>query len=106
MEEQDFDMYWSEFYPNAIEDIPSPRPCVPDDDPTNTSGLPKVQLSAYVDADHAHDQATRRSVTGIIIFINQTPIRFLSKRQTVCQTATYSSEMVAACSATDLLIEY
>ena len=57
-EAQDFDMYWSEFYPDAVKDIPSPRPCVPDDDPTNTSNLPKVQLSAYVDADHAHDQAT------------------------------------------------
>ena len=34
----------------------------------------KVIISAYGDADHAKDEVTRRSVTGILIFLNCTLI--------------------------------
>jgi hypothetical protein len=36
---------------------------------------------AFVDTDHAHDQVTHRSVTGILLFMNGMPIRWVSKRQ-------------------------
>jgi hypothetical protein len=34
----------------------------------------KARITIFVDADHAHDVVTRRSVTGIILFINKTPV--------------------------------
>ena len=37
-----------------------------------------------------------RSVTGILHFINQTLVEWLSKKQTMCETATHGSEFVAA----------
>ena len=50
----------------------------------------------FVDADHAHDTVTRRSVTGIVLFVNQTPIKWLSRRQATVETSTYGSELCAA----------
>jgi len=68
----DVDVNWDEQYPGA-------REVLPDDMPTPKGK--KVNLTLYVDADHAHDQLTRRSVTGILLFINNTPIKWYSKRQ-------------------------
>ena len=55
-----------------------------------------VILTHYMNANLYHDMVTGRSVTGIIHFINQTPIDFFSKKQPTCETATYGSEFVAA----------
>jgi hypothetical protein len=90
---------WQEFYPDAGEEMPP------------TSSIPKpcgkaARITVYKDADHAHDQMTRRSVTGIILFVNNTPIRWLSKRQKTVETSTYGSELVASRMATDLILEY
>jgi hypothetical protein len=65
----------------------------------------KVRITCYVDADHAHDTVTRRSVTAILLFVNNTPIRWYSKRQKTVETSTYGSELVAARIATDIIIE-
>ena len=54
-----------------------------------------VQITTYVDADHAHDQVTRRSVTGILLFVNNTPTKWYSKRQNTVETSTYGAELVA-----------
>ena len=59
-----------------------------------------------MDADHARDKVTRKSVTGIVLLLNNTPITWLSKRQKTVETSTYGSELVAARIATDLLIEW
>jgi hypothetical protein len=86
---------WKDFYPDAAEEMPPNMP------------LPKgkgVRITCYVDADHAHDQLTRRSVTGIIILVNNTPIKWLSKRQKTVESSTYGSEMVASRIATDMVI--
>ena len=88
---------WREFYPEAQEGIP-------DDLPEPTPGK-KVQVTIMVDADHAHCQVTRRSVTGILVFINSTPIRWVSKMQKTVETSTYGSELVAARIATDIAME-
>ena len=64
-----------------------------------------ARLTVYVDADHASDKVTRRSVTGIIVFLNNTPIRTFSKRQKTVETSTYGAEMVAARIATDIILE-
>ena len=47
---------------------------------------------------------TRRSVTGILIFINNTPIKWICKRQKTVETSTYGSELVAARIATEAVI--
>ena len=53
-------------------------------------------LTCFVDADHGRDQLTRRSVTGIILLLNNTPILWVSKRQNTVETSTYGSELVAS----------
>ena len=64
------DADWTEFYPDAEEELPSDMP-----DPR---GKP-VRITVYLDADHAHDVVTRRSVTGIFILLNNTPIKWVGK---------------------------
>ena len=59
--ETELESNWQEFYPEAEEDIPH--------DMLKPKGK-KARITVYVDADHAHDQVTRRSVTGIIVFVN------------------------------------
>ena len=78
--------FMKELYPDAIEDVPpnAPKP----------RGEP-VQITCFVDADHAGDQVTRRSRTGILIFVNKSPIMFYSKRQNTVETSTFGSEFVA-----------
>ena len=65
----------------------------------------KIRITAYKDADHAHDILTRRFVTGILLFINNTPVRWESKHQKTVETSTYGSEFVAAKQATELIME-
>jgi hypothetical protein len=89
-------MDWIEFYPDATEDLPYDMP--------HPAGS-KAMLTCYVDADHARDKVTCRSVTGIILLINNTPVLWISKRQKTVETSTYGSELVAARIAVDLLIE-
>jgi hypothetical protein len=63
---------WMEFYPNAGEEIPKDLP---------PEKGPRIKMTVYVDADHAHDLVTRRSITGIPVMLNNTPRRWISKRQ-------------------------
>jgi hypothetical protein len=86
---------WQEFYPDAEEELPHDMP-----EPRGKS----VRIMVYLDADHAHDLVTRRSVTGVLIFINNTPIRFKCIRQKTVETSTYGSELVAARMATEMVI--
>jgi hypothetical protein len=55
------DATWTEFYQDAEEDIPH-------DLPQSYGNVAK--LTTYVDADHARDKLSRRSVTGIIMLLN------------------------------------
>jgi len=77
---------WSEFYPDAKELFP------PDMPESRGKG---VQMTCFVDADHAGCRETRRSHTGVIIFINRAPILWFSKRQSTVETSTFGSEIVA-----------
>ena len=52
-------------------------------------------ITAYVDSDHAGDSVTRRSRTGFIVFLNNAPIYWLSKKQNSCETSSYGSEFRA-----------
>jgi hypothetical protein len=59
----------------------------------------------YVDANHAHDLATSRSITGIMVILNNKPIRWISKLQNSVKTSTYGSELVASKIAMELNLE-
>ena len=74
-------------YGNVREEIPGDAP------------IPKgkrVILSSYKDANLYHDLMTGRSVTGVLHYINKTPIDWFSKKQATVETATYGSEFTAA----------
>ena len=87
---------WIEFYPDACEDMPPDMP-----DPRGA----EAKITVFVDADHARNQVTRRSVTCIMLLLNNTPLVWISKRQKTVETSTYGSELVAARLAIDLIIE-
>ena len=87
---------WEEFYPGIKEELPPDMP--------EPKGKP-VRITVYVDADHAHDVVTRRSVSGILLMLNNTPIRWVSKRQKTVETSTYGSELVAARLSVELIME-
>jgi hypothetical protein len=87
---------WMEFYPNASEEIPKDFP---------PEKGPRFRKTAYVDADYAHDLVTRRSITGILVMLNNTPIIWISKPQKSFETSSYGSELVASWVATKLILE-
>jgi hypothetical protein len=57
-----------------------------------------------VDSDHAGNVVTRRSHTGILIFVQNAPIIWFSKRQNTVESATFGSELVALRVCKDLLV--
>jgi hypothetical protein len=86
---------WTHLYPEAQEEIPVNAP-----KPLGNA----IQLNIFVDAAHADDLVTRRSTTGIIIFVNGTPLKWYSKRQNTVESSTYGSEFVALRIATEFAI--
>jgi hypothetical protein len=85
---------WTEFYRDAQEAIPPNAP-----EPRGNG----VIMSCFCDADHAGNKVTRRSHTGIIIFVNRAPIIWFSKRQNTVETSTFGSEFIAARIAVELV---
>jgi len=56
----------------------------------------------FVDADHAGNRLTRRSHTGILIYLNSAPIIWYSKAQSMVETSTFGSEFVAMKTAVEM----
>jgi hypothetical protein len=79
---------WIEFYPDAEEDIPY--------DMLAPMGG-EATMTVDVDADHARDQVIRRSVTGIMLLVNNTPLVWISKRQKTVESLTYGSTCCCLC---------
>ncbi len=88
---------WKNFYPEGKEELPHDQPY-----PKGT----KDKITCFVDANHARDKATTKSVIGILLFINNNPVWWISKRQTTVEMSTYRSELVAFWMATDVIVEY
>ena len=86
---------WTEFYPDAEEEDPPHMP--------EPLGVP-VSSHCFVDSDHAGNKVTRRSHSGILIFVNGALITWFSKRQNTVESATYGSELVALRIARDLIV--
>jgi len=68
---------WQESYQHAQEEIPYDM-----QEPLGRS----ARITCYVDANHMHDQATRGSVMGILLFINGMPIKWVSKQQNTVES--------------------
>jgi hypothetical protein len=82
---------WTDFYGDVVPpNAPEPR------------GNP-VQMTAFVDANHAGNQVTRRSHSGILIYCNSAPIVWYSKGQATVETSTFGSEFIALRIATELI---
>ena len=84
---------WQDFYPDAEELMPRNM-----SEPLGKS----VRIWTYVDANHARNLANRRLHTGIIIYINNAPIIWSSKRQNMVESLSFGSEFVALRIATEL----
>jgi hypothetical protein len=63
-----------------------------------------LKLTVFVDSDHAHDQKTCRSITGLLGLVGCTPIMAKAKRQTSVESSTYGAEFSAARSAVEYII--
>ena len=81
---KDYD--WFDFYRDAEEELPPNMP--------SSRGLP-VTINVFVDADHAGNKVTRRSQTGVLIFVNKSPIHWYSKKQPTVEASTFGSEFCA-----------
>jgi hypothetical protein len=77
---------WKEFYGDVEEPIPPNAP--------SPKGHP-IQINAFVDADYAGNKITRRSHTGILIYLNCAPILWYSKSQSTVEASTFGSEFIA-----------
>ena len=85
----------AQLYPDAKEELPHNAP--------KAKGAP-VQMNCFVDSDHAGDRKTRRSHTGIIIYLNKAPIIWYSKKQSTVESSTFGSEFVALRVAAEQII--
>ena len=77
---------WTEFYQDAEELLPPDMP--------EPLGHP-VQMTTFVDSDHAGDKVTRRSRSGVLVFLNRAPIVWYSKKQNSIETSSFGSEFTA-----------
>jgi hypothetical protein len=90
------DADWTEFYGDVWEED---HPNMPE-----LLGRP-VYINTFVDADHTGNVLTRRSHSGIMIFVNNALINSFNKRQNTVESSSYGSEMVAMRLARDFIVE-
>ena len=86
---------WTSFYGEVEEEMPPKMP-----EPLGRS----VSIHAFVDANHAGNVVTRRSHSGIIIYVNNAPIIWFSKRQNTVESSTFGSELVSMRICRDLIV--
>ena len=86
---------WEDFYKGVEEEIP---PNIPE------SRGNYVSTHCFVDANHAADKSTRKSQTGILMFINKAPVMWHSKRQNGVEASTFGSEFIALKNAFELVV--
>ena len=87
---------WKQTYGDVKEAVPHDLP---------EQKMKPVKIVIYFDASFACDMVTRRSITGIIVFVNGTPIRWYCKQQNTVESSTYGAEFVAGRIATEMAIE-
>ena len=83
-----------DLYPDAEDPLPNNMP-----EPRGKH----VSINVFVDSDHAGNVVTRRSHTGIMIFLNMAPIQWYSKKQNTIESSTFGAEFIALKIATELV---
>ena len=81
-------------YSDAVDEIPPNMP-----EPRGKA----MDISVFVDADHAGNKVTRRSQTGVLLLCNSTPVNWYSKRQNTVETSTFGSEFIALRVAVEMI---
>jgi len=88
----EIDVDFSQEYPDAIKELDPKFP--------KAYGKP-LATTLFIDSSHANDKETGRSITGCIAFVGQTPVSWISRRQSTVETSTYSAEFSALRTATE-----
>ena len=86
---------WRDFYGDVAEELPPKMPA-----PLGNT----LDITCFVDSDHAGNVVTQRSHTGIIIFLNNAPVIWFSKKQNTVESSSFGSEFVALRIAQDLIV--
>ena len=87
---------WHDFYGDVVEELPPGMP------PPRGKA---VDITCFVDANHASNVITRRSQTCILIFVQNAPIIWYSKKQNTVEYSSFGSEFVALQSARDMIVD-
>jgi hypothetical protein len=85
---------WEDFYESVKEELPPNAP-----EPRGRA----VKQTVFVDSDLAGCTLTRRSRTGIIMFLNRSVTSWTSKRQDMVKPSTYAAELNALKLATEMI---
>jgi hypothetical protein len=64
-----------------------------------------MRTTTYANANLVHDFVTGRSMSGILHFVNQTPIQWFAKKQNTVETATNGSEFMVARQAMEQILD-
>ena len=92
----EFEYDSTRIYGNVLEEKPKDAP----------ESLGKsVTTTMFLDANLLHDIITGRSVTAVLHFFNLTSGDWYSKRQATVENATYVSELVAAKTVTEQIVD-
>jgi Reverse transcriptase (RNA-dependent DNA polymerase) len=73
----DDDLRHDSFHPDFLDDYPDAKEDVGTDFPPAFGR--ELDTTVFFDADHAHDHVTRRSISGLIVFVGSTPVIWTSK---------------------------
>jgi ribonuclease HI len=98
---------WGVYYWRPQPNLNFPRvapPVIPPE--TDLPSFPSVSsdsLAAFVDAAHAADPNTRRSITGFVVMYGGGPIAFKTKQQKAVTTSSTEAELIAAVSAAKVI---
>ena len=65
----------------------------------------RVTTVSYFDASLMHDVLTGKAVTGVLHFLNQTPIDWFCKTQATTETSTFGAEYVAGRKCIEQIID-
>ena len=76
---------WDDFYADAEELLP---PKIP-----KARGK-TVYIHCFVDSEHAENKVTQRSHIGFLIYLQNAPIIWFSKRQNTVESSSFGSEFV------------
>lgn len=94
---QTFDFEWMDsIWGNSKEQIPNDDPQLLDR---------HVSLSHCIDVNLMHCLLAGRSVTGVLHMMNQFPVDWYSKKQSIVETATCGSQFVAARACVEQIID-